>query len=67
MILSLLGILAFFFEIGNTSEIYQHGTMYVFTALSYCLVIPITAHLYMPVFYRSEVLTCYEVNVESLD
>ncbi|XP_022700773.1 sodium-coupled monocarboxylate transporter 2-like isoform X1 [Varroa jacobsoni] len=46
--------------LGNTSEIYQHGTMYVFTALSYCLVIPITAHLYMPVFYRSEVLTCYE-------
>ncbi|XP_003746728.1 sodium-dependent multivitamin transporter-like [Galendromus occidentalis] len=48
------------FILGNVAEIHQHGTMYFLTVLSYCISIPVTAHLFMPVFYRSGTLTCYE-------
>ena len=54
-------IRAYLLLAGNVAEIFQNGTMYFFMLLSYCLVIPVTAHLYLPVFYNSGVLTCYEV------
>ncbi|KAL1417507.1 hypothetical protein MTO96_000604 [Rhipicephalus appendiculatus] len=46
--------------LGNASEIYTDGTMYFLVFLSYFLVIPVTAHLYMPVYYNLNVCTAYE-------
>ncbi|XP_075537507.1 sodium-coupled monocarboxylate transporter 1-like [Dermacentor variabilis] len=46
--------------LGNASEIYNDGTMYFLVFISYFLVIPVTAHLYMPVFYNLGVCTAYE-------
>ncbi|KAH7963298.1 hypothetical protein HPB52_020510 [Rhipicephalus sanguineus] len=46
--------------LGNASEIYTDGTMYFMVFLSYFLVIPVTAHLYMPVYYNLNVCTAYE-------
>ncbi|XP_003747596.1 sodium-coupled monocarboxylate transporter 1 [Galendromus occidentalis] len=48
------------FILGNVAEVYQYGTMYMFTLLSYVITIPVTAHLFMPVFYNSGTLSCYE-------
>lgn len=46
--------------LGNASEIYTNGTIYILVFLSYFLVVPTTAYLYMPVFYNLNVCTAYE-------
>lgn len=46
--------------LGNASEIYTNGTMYFMVFLSYFLVVPVTAYLYMPIFYNLNVCTAYE-------
>ena len=43
------------------AEIHQHGTMYLFMMVSYVLVIPVTAHLFVPLFYNCGALTVFEV------
>lgn len=47
--------------LGNAAEIYSNGTMYFMMVVSYFIVIPVTAHLYMPVFYNLNIVTAYEV------
>ena len=46
---------------GNAAEIHQHGTMFLYTLASYLLVIPVTAHLFLPLFYNSGAMTVFEV------
>ncbi|GAB6023076.1 Sodium-coupled monocarboxylate transporter 1 [Chamberlinius hualienensis] len=46
--------------LGTPVEIYQHGTQYFMIFVGYCFVIPITAYLYMPVFYNLEITSAYE-------
>lgn len=59
-----LSILASFMSaitlLGTASEMYVYGTQYLFIIFSYCLVIPATAYLYMPVFYKLHVTSAYE-------
>lgn len=59
-----LSILASFMSaitlLGTASEMYIYGTQYLFIIFSYCLVIPATAYLYMPVFYNLQVTSAYE-------
>lgn len=59
-----LSILASFMSaitlLGTASEMYIYGTQYLFIIFSYCLVIPATAYLYMPVFYGLQVTSAYE-------
>ncbi|XP_064456966.1 putative sodium-dependent multivitamin transporter [Ornithodoros turicata] len=46
--------------LGNTAEVYQHGTMYFMVILSYCITIPVTAYLYLPIYYNLDLITAYE-------
>ncbi|XP_077555160.1 sodium-coupled monocarboxylate transporter 1-like [Haemaphysalis longicornis] len=46
--------------LGNAAEVYRDGTLYLMTFLSYALALAVTAHLFMPVFYRVGVMTAYE-------
>ncbi|CAN7997026.1 unnamed protein product, partial [Ixodes hexagonus] len=48
------------FLLGNATEIYGNGTMYFMTIISYFITIPVTAHLYMPIFYNLPIVTAYE-------
>ncbi|KAK8781852.1 hypothetical protein V5799_016807, partial [Amblyomma americanum] len=52
--------------LGNATEIYSNGTMYFMVFLSYFLVIPVTAYLYMPVFYNLNVCTAYEGGIKAV-
>ncbi|CAG0923130.1 unnamed protein product [Notodromas monacha] len=46
--------------LGTPAEVYQYGTMYWFIGVSYFLVIPGAAYLYLPVFYQLELTSAYE-------
>ncbi|OQR76829.1 sodium-coupled monocarboxylate transporter 1-like [Tropilaelaps mercedesae] len=41
---------------------YRFGTQYMLITLSYFIVIPAAAYLYMPVFYQLELTSTYEVS-----
>lgn len=60
-----LSILASFMSavtiLGTATEMYRFGTQYMVIILSYFIVIPSAAYLYMPIFYRLEVTSAYEV------
>lgn len=64
-----LSILASFMSavtiLGTATEMYRFGTQYMVIMLSYFIVIPSAAYLYMPVFYRLEVTSAYEVRCQS--
>ncbi|XP_067935270.1 sodium-coupled monocarboxylate transporter 2-like [Watersipora subatra] len=45
---------------GNPAEIYNYGTQFIMIGLSYSLVIPAAAHLYMPIFYNLNLTSAYE-------
>ena len=47
--------------LGTPKEIYQYGTQYIVLVLSYPLVMGSAAHLYLPVFWKLQVSTSYEV------
>lgn len=59
-----LSILASFMSaitlLGTATEMYVYGTQYLLIILSYCFVIPATAYLYMPIFYKLQVTSAYE-------
>lgn len=48
--------------LGYPAEIYQYGTMFCWYALTYCVVYPAAAFLYVPVFYNLQVTSAYEVS-----
>ena len=47
--------------IGYPAEMYQFGTMYWLITLAFFLVMPATNYLYLPIFYRLQVTSAYEV------
>ena len=49
--------------LGTPKEMYQFGTQYILLGLSYPLVMGSAAHLYLPVFWKLQVSTSYEVCV----
>lgn len=46
---------------GNAAETHQHGARFLYCMASYFLVIPITAHLFVPLFYNSGALSVFKV------
>lgn len=51
---------------GNPAEIYNYGTQFIMIGLSYSIVIPAAAHLYIPIFYNLNVTSAYEVTYTAL-
>lgn len=46
--------------LGTPSEVYEYGTEYIMVTLSFCLVVPTTAYLYLPVFFNLGLTSAYE-------
>ena len=42
---------------------YVYGTVYWWIWLGYLMMIPLAAHLFLPVFFRLKVTSVYEVTV----
>lgn len=47
---------------GNPVEVYNYGTQFFFIGLSYAIVLPASAHLYIPIFYKLNLTSAYEVS-----
>ncbi|GFY69766.1 sodium-coupled monocarboxylate transporter 2 [Trichonephila inaurata madagascariensis] len=47
--------------LGTPAEVYRFGTQYIIINIAFCLVVPVTAYLYLPVFYNLGVTSAYEV------
>jgi sodium-coupled monocarboxylate transporter 8/12 len=52
--------------LGNPAEMYMHGTQFWMTCIAFILVIPITSHLYLPVYRHLKLTSAYEVSVSFL-
>lgn len=48
--------------LGVSMENYQYGTLFVVINISYGLATPIAAYLYLPVFFKLQATSAYEVN-----
>ncbi|CAD5126563.1 DgyrCDS14658 [Dimorphilus gyrociliatus] len=46
--------------LGTPAEIYKFGTIYWWIWISYLLLIPVAAHVYLPVFFRLRVTSVFE-------
>ncbi|GBM82981.1 Sodium-coupled monocarboxylate transporter 1 [Araneus ventricosus] len=46
--------------LGTPAEVYRYGTQYMIINIAFCLVIPATAYLYLPVFFNLGVTSAYE-------
>lgn len=46
--------------LGTPAEMYNYGTMYWWIGLSYAGAVGLSAHVYVPVFYRLKLTSCYE-------
>ncbi|KAL4240918.1 Sodium-coupled monocarboxylate transporter 1 [Mactra antiquata] len=46
--------------LGTPAEMYNYGTMYWWIGLSYAGSVFLAAHIYVPIFYRLRITTCYE-------
>ena len=49
--------------LGTPAEIATFGTQYWMIWLSYCFVIPLANYIFIPVFYRLELTSVFEVTV----
>jgi len=47
--------------LGGPAEIVVYGTQYWIICISYCFVIPIAAYVFIPIFYRLELTSVFEV------
>ncbi len=47
--------------LGTPAEIYNYGTMFWWFALSYSIVSLLVAFVYMPLFYKLQITSVYEV------
>jgi len=47
--------------LGTPAEIVIYGTQYWMICISYCIVIPLAAYIFIPVFYRLQVTSVFEV------
>lgn len=48
--------------LGLSTEIYTYGTLFVVINFSYGIATAISAYLYLPVFYKLQATSAYEVN-----
>lgn len=48
--------------LGTPAEVYRFGTQYILINIAFCLVVPSTAYLYLPVFYNLGLTSAYEVS-----
>lgn len=48
--------------LGTPAEVYRYGTQYATICVAFCLVVPATAYLYLPVFYNLGITSAYEVS-----
>ncbi|KZC04500.1 PREDICTED: sodium-coupled monocarboxylate transporter 1-like [Dufourea novaeangliae] len=46
--------------LGNPAEMYSQGTQFWMTCLAFLLVVPITSHLYLPVYMKLRLTSSYE-------
>lgn len=46
--------------LGTPAEVYKYGTQYFMINVAFCVVVPITAYLYLPVFYDLGITSAYE-------
>ncbi|CAL1266319.1 unnamed protein product [Larinioides sclopetarius] len=46
--------------LGTPAEVYRYGTQYMIINIAFCLVVPATAYLYLPVFFKLGVTSAYE-------
>ncbi|KAI5633096.1 sodium:solute symporter family domain-containing protein [Phthorimaea operculella] len=46
--------------LGNPAEMYMAGAQFWMICIAFVLVVPITSHLYLPVFMRLRLTSCYE-------
>ena len=60
-----LSILASFMSaitlLGTPAEMYNYTTIYFYIGIGYLLVIAVSAHIFIPVFYKLRVTSAYEV------
>ena len=49
--------------LGTPAEIYIFGTQYMVIAVAYVLMSPVSAYVYIPVFYRLKLTSAYEVSI----
>jgi len=47
--------------LGTPAEIVLYGTQYWMIWISYCFVVPLSAYVFIPVFYRLELTSVFEV------
>lgn len=46
--------------LGNPAEMYMAGTQFWMICIAFLLVVPISSQLYLPVFMRLRLTSCYE-------
>ncbi|XP_054271258.1 sodium-coupled monocarboxylate transporter 1-like [Macrosteles quadrilineatus] len=46
--------------LGNPSEMYTYGTQFWMTCVAFVIVVPITSYLYLPVYMKLRLTSCYE-------
>uniref|UniRef100_A0A1B6F543 Sodium-coupled monocarboxylate transporter 1 n=1 Tax=Cuerna arida TaxID=1464854 RepID=A0A1B6F543_9HEMI len=46
--------------LGNPSEMYTYGTQFWMTCVAFLVVVPITSYLYLPVYMKLRLTSCYE-------
>jgi len=51
--------------LGNPAEMYYYGTQFFMIGIAYIVTAPIAAYLFMPVYYRLELTSAYEVFLPS--
>ena len=49
--------------LGTPAEMYVYGTQYWMVCLGYAIMIPLAAHFFLPVFYRLNLTSVFEVGV----
>lgn len=52
--------------LGTPAEIYVYGTQYWMMWLGYCIMIPLCAHVYHPIFFRLKLTSMFEVSMHCM-
>ena len=47
--------------LGTPVEMYQYSTMYIYIGVAYFLVMAAAAHIYIPIFFRLQITSTFEV------
>jgi len=49
--------------LGNPAEMYNYGTQFFMIGIAYIVATPVTTYLFMPVYYRLQLTSAYEVYI----